>query len=341
MPQLNNIDIAIVERVNSLRKLFTTEWFSIKISEKYNSTYFNRLKEANNKAKDLFFKFVELENASFVEEMKLILPTLQHFFVGIKQLQYITENVTNIEKTSNSSTNKKENNSSTTKFMEDLNKKLKTLENSLEIARRVINPDLTVLDFVPHTDQEQRIGFLPIRKRTENIVSSTTKPNNSNDSISKDSTTSATSINEKKPTIENQTTMFIAFPYDEKNIQRNQPFTNLKFYVKNENQTPKHFVIDSSKTSLSTMTFDSGKKFYVALLQLDDFSIINNALVIILFNDLTIYKIQRLDILPNNIVVKYSLQHDVKNKITKIHFDEEQFNAVKLYYMILDSQQGK
>lgn len=332
-----------LDNFDLLKDIFKNQEIFNLFTIQYNKTYFEKLKRLNIDTKEMFFKFVKEENVSDLVNIAELKMKLTKFKIGLNQLKYYIEKYEEYIDVSLANKQRQQEMLEAKRKIDlldktKLNQKLQIIQTSLDLLALLDQKSIVQTNVDAIIDASQ--NDFRIKDNDDDIEEQI-----QNNNISDRNTIDLPSIYNLKskidgeeqigflPTKENST-LFILLPQQ---VSSNSDNDKVTIYVQNDNQTPKYFKIDESEIKLTSVRTKTNDRKTALLIQMEKFSIINNSLIIVIVNKKNICKIQRLDIVNDDLqVFEPQIDIDAKKKITKIKFDETKFDSVNLFYVLND-----
>lgn len=332
-----------LDNFDLLKDIFKNQEIFNLFTIQYNKAYFEKLKRLNIDTKEMFFKFVKEENVSDLVNIAELKMKLTKFKIGLNQLKYYIEKYEEYIDVSLANKQRQQEMLEAKRKIDlldktKLNQKLQIIQTSLDLLALLDQKSIVQTNVDAIIDASQ--NDFRIKDNDDDIEEQI-----QNNNISDRNTIDLPSIYNLKskidgeeqigflPTKENST-LFILLPQQ---VSSNSDNDKVTIYVQNDNQTPKYFKIDESEIKLTSVRTKTNDRKTALLIQMEKFSIINNSLIIVIVNNKNICKIQRLDIINDDLqVFEPQIDIDAKKKITKIKFDETKFDSVNLFYVLND-----
>jgi hypothetical protein len=337
-----------LDNFDLLKDIFKNQEIFNLFTIQYNKTYFEKLKRLNIDTKEMFFKFVKEENVSDLVNIAELKMKLTKFKIGLNQLKYYIEKYEEYIAVSLANKQRQQEMLEAKRKIDlldktKLNQKLQIIQTSLDLLALLDQKSIVQTNVNAIIDASQ--NDFRIKDDDDDIEDKI----QDGDNLDRNTIDLPSIYNLKSkidseeqigflPTKENST-LFILLPQQ---VSSNSDNDKVTIYVQNDNQTPKYFKIDESEIKLTSVRTKTNDRKTAVLIQMEKFSIINNSLIIIIVNNKNICKIQRLDIVNDDLqVFEPQIDIDAKKKITKIKFDEIKFDSVNLFYVLNDKSSSE
>lgn len=337
-----------LDNFDLLKDIFKNQEIFNLFTIQYNKTYFEKLKRLNIDTKEMFFKFVKEENVSDLVNIAELKMKLTKFKIGLNQLKYYIEKYEEYIAVSLANKQRQQEMLEAKRKIDlldktKLNQKLQIIQTSLDLLALLDQKSIVQTNVNAIIDASQ--NDFRIKDDDDDIEDKI----QDGDNLDRNTIDLPSIYNLKSkidseeqigflPTKENST-LFILLPQQ---VSSNSDNDKVTIYVQNDNQTPKYFKIDESEIKLTSVRTKTNDRKTAVLIQIEKFSIINNSLIIIIVNNKNICKIQRLDIVNDDLqVFEPQIDIDAKKKITKIKFDEIKFDSVNLFYVLNDKSSSE